>query len=1513
VSPGRRLRPRLVAGTVLACLGAAAATPHAGADAQPVLGFADREMVIMGGATQGAPGEVWGYRRLPLDIPPLPDPDQKLGFAPIASALTPDPQLVFTRVTDETGGWVPAETPVGATGRPLRGVEPNRRSARITPKAGGVLVGRDPLQSGDARVTVLARDPGGRFRALPLPGEDVLSAEEDGLATDGGTGRVAIAAVDGARVTELFAGVLGPAVEDGVAHWDGASWTREPVEVPPSSQAGFRILAIDATSPENAWMLARTDSSLAEGVVLLQRQADPTSPVGFRWRKRDLQSPVFSQEADTDAGTSGLAVFENDAQPLTVTPGGAWIDGSLRGGGTQGDQDFTLFYSREAARVTTSYCDVQRTGGGAVCDKPLGFRFGRRGGYRSFAFGGDGPGRRIITGPLEVGGGEETNLGSYIAFDGTSFARRSGAGGNLRPSGGFSAFDDGWLEGPVEVTGAAPPAKFTSWPVSVRTPFTAVATAPGQVAGAPGAQAISVGAFGGVARHLPGAGWQREFLLTATGAVTSPTLRGVAWPEPGRAYAVGDVGAMWLWRADTGLWERDPAAPVAFDGNLMGVAFDPLDANRGFAVGRDGVLLSYDKTWTQQPLPAGYEGADLTAVAYAGREALVAAGRGVLIDSGTGFKEDPSVRRILDAAPATARIFTVAALPDGGAVAAGRDIVLVRDAPGGEWRQTAAPLPGATVTAAAATRPGPVVRAVVAVAPDADYPAPTVLPPPDPNVPPPVLPPFALPGDGYVLHETDRGWRDEQRTDFVGTQNDRPLKSDPVLAFSLGPDGRGWAVGGWSGQPDNAGRGTGASGPGTVVRQRVQTTLISRYAPDGTPEGPPGVAGDPLPLDTGLTTFAVAGHAACDLPCARLASQGLGPDRNARAVVDAVSALAARPGGPRAVLYTGGRLPTSGTQKTGRGELDRLAEVLGGGGAGVPVFGAVSAADVADGDSGGFQGAFSKFPAPFGTGGRPANVSVDDIPAGATPAAGARTHYAYDTAGDGGRVRVVVIDNARGSLADSDPHQNPPEPQEPWLREVLADAKRRGVPAIVMGSRDLNTRLVPRSNVASDGDRIAQLLVDNGASAYVHERPEEQRASQIPAGATTTIPEYGTGTLGYRSPIANATTPGSADSLFGDSGYLLLSISAGQRDQATNRAPVTVRFEPLIQGLSLAAVDGTLLRRSRPALFQGLGRRPLGGDRWGPISAADGSPNPSGSDPYTSFPPAPCLQANCASRVTAEYTFASSDPDIADFVRPDPASANLRKPLQDAKGKVVTDAVSGLLCAFNPGTTTVTVAAGGLSFTQKVTVLGGSVQQPCGTRPLNPSRFKAPVAVAPAAPPAPAPAPAANPAPSPSPAPPPPPPPPPPTPPAAAAAPPASKPPLKAPPARPAPLAPQPPVVPPPVPNTQARAGVPGAPPPPAGGFGRPIPPGGAVARVFEEKREEEVAPEQSQAFSAYDADDRAPVPSYLLGVVLLAALAGASIRIDYKRRRRYTEVAHSRVSAAPITPTPRNRYRSRR
>jgi len=1464
-----------------------------GATPQPVLGTADQSTVLMGAATAGAPGEAWAYKVLPLDVSPPVDTSGRDAFAPTPGAGSSQGQLVFERASDEDSDWTIAETPLDEAGQPYRGMQPNRLSTRITPYGGGLLVGEDSTRSQGKQTVVLARDPSGRFQVLPEPPAGVLLAAGEGggpnaevLAEASGSGAVADAAIEGPTHTEAFFGALGRTQDTAVAHWNGTQWSREPVELPKGYEGSFTILALDGTSRQSMWMLGQASAQSGLGIMLFKR----TEAAGeAKWQPAELGSALFSASATPAQDVSGVAPLSGQAQQLTASDQGVWIDGNLQapGGGSDG-YDFTLYYDIAEAKVTASWCDAHSSGGGALCTYPFEARFGRLAGYRSFAFDGPGYGSRIITNPLQPGGEDSTNMGAYLRLEGTSFQRMPGAGADNAPGGAFYSPTDGWLEGPVQITTAAAPQRLASWPVSARAPFTAVVPAPGSTPGDPNAQALAVGVDGVVARYTPGQGWQREFLLTGSGAVSSPTLRAVAWPEPDRAYAVGDLGAMWLWRAETGLWEKDPAAPPAgFQGDLDGVAFDPNNPAIGYAVGQSGALLRYDKTWTQEEeLPAGFKEANFTSVAFAGSEAMVVAGRDLLINSGTGWQVDPEVHALLASLPSAPQLNVVAGLPNGGAVIAGRDVVIERDSAGSPWHFSEEPIVDETAVAASAYLEGATVRAMLSVVPEFQYPPPLELPPVDPNTPPPLIPPNPLPGDGYLLRETSGGWEDEERTAYAGDSEDKPVKTDPVLALDLGTGGSGWAVGGWSGEADDAGRGTAATGGGQTIRENVQTAGIYSYAPAGDPPGPPGAAAAPVTLSTSVAMFAVAGHAECAEPCADLADEGIAPDRNLSAALSTIDGLAGEPNGPRALLYTGGR-ETPGEGPESAAEADRYAQLLAQGG-GLGVFGAVSAGDSEGGSAATFGAAFAAFSAPFGEGGLPAGISTASIPApSGALRPGARTHYAFDSTGPQGTVRVVVIDNSRGSLAASDPYQNPAEPQAPWLAEMLADARARGIPAIVLGSRELNPNLPPALNVASDASEEAQIMVQGGASAYLYERPEESRMSQIPAGAASTIPEYGTGALGYRSPISGSFTPGQPDALFGTTGYLLVSVNVAQRNPATNVAPTSARLIPLVQNLSLDPVDGTLLRRSAPALFQGLGRRPIAGDRWGPISAASGSPAPSGADPYSQFPPTLCLQSDCASAIEPEYAFTSSEPEVANFVEQDPNSTNLRKPLQNANGQVIPDSRSGILCAFNAGTTTVTVSAGGLSYSTQVTVLGGSVEQPCGTVPLSASHFARASAV--------------------------------PTPPAPPLA------PQPAPPVKPVVKAPLPPPVLlfTPLFQPPAQGSVPAIPPPPAAAFGQTIPPGGATVRVFEEKREEEEATEQSQAFAAYRAEDYRGLPIgarayagrvgggggspssslYLLLAAVLAAGAGASIGRDPRRRNRQTErplaLASARTQAA--------------
>ena len=136
----------------------------------------------------------------------------------------------------------------------------------------------------------------------------------------------------------------------------------------------------------------------------------------------------------------------------------------------------------------------------------------------------------------------------------------------------------------------------------------------------------------------------------------------------------------------------------------------PANPDRGYAVGKGGALLRYGKSWMQEALPAGFGSADFTQIAFAGSQALVRRGQRPARQRRRRLERRRGRRAaLLGSADAPRRLFAVAGLPDGGAVAAGEHIVIERDSAGAPWRFSDQPLPGSTVIAAAALpgrRPG---------------------------------------------------------------------------------------------------------------------------------------------------------------------------------------------------------------------------------------------------------------------------------------------------------------------------------------------------------------------------------------------------------------------------------------------------------------------------------------------------------------------------------------------------------------------------------------------------------------------------------------------------------------------------------------------------------------------------------------------------------------------------------------------------------------------------------------
>jgi hypothetical protein len=156
----------------------------------------------------------------------------------------------------------------------------------------------------------------------------------------------------------------------------------------------------------------------------------------------------------------------------------------------------------------------------------------------------------------------------------------------------------------------------------------------------------------------------------------------------------------------------------------------------------------------------------------------------------------------------------------------------------------------------------------------------------------------------------------------------------------------------------------------------------------------------------------------------------------------------------------------------------------------------------------------------------------------------------------------------------------------------------------------------------------------------------------------------------------------------------------------TNARAVKVAAVPVIESLSLKALDGLSAPRSQTLQFEAIGRRPAGTL----ATVASQSPAFQGFANYVEIPAPSCGSRPC---VKPSYTFASSEPTVGDFV--EPAASGSSFPKLNASGHPIPSSASGLFCAYNPGTTIVSITVGLLQYSLPVTVQPGNIGQPCGT------------------------------------------------------------------------------------------------------------------------------------------------------------------------------------------------------
>ncbi|HEV7938364.1 MAG TPA: hypothetical protein VGP18_10115 [Solirubrobacteraceae bacterium] len=1354
------------ASVALAIATAATASPQtacASLSFQPEIGLPAANVAVIGASPGEAPGETWAQGQLG-GVPAV------AGGAPLANSE------VLLRYTTQSGSWqiVPVENSQGEA-LPI-----SWWGSEVTPDGGVVLVGSEAPEFKGAP-SILTRNPGGAFAKTPTPSTTptateptpALGNDEQLLATTSSSQSTepVMAALDETdRLTGLLlvpahtdpssessgstgssdssgsvssessgepssgsSGSGSEAQTPGVLHYDGNVWTREPIceqyaaEECTAPSGAITALALSASSPGNAWLLAETSS---EPLMLFQRVREPEGKQV--WLRRKPASWLLGSGTAPLSGESVSALKQGPM--LTAAGQGVWVDVALTDGANSGNAT-VLVSPGTNGEVAGIWCYAASPTPLCPGDGSLGAPLSSD--YGSFAWPGAGAGTRVITGLPEgallvlregqsefaytVGGGAGGADGAIGPGD-VTLGTVPGSGS--RPIGGaaFSSPEEGWLGAgttPAAIHVTANPAadSLVSWPTPFREPLLAIAGQPGATPGEGSAQALAVGVDGEVARYLPGEGWTPEYLYNSSGERQTPNLRGVAWPESERAYAVGDEGAMWLWQSSTGQWEPDPAAPIGFRGQLTGIAFSPIEPGTGYAVGKQGVLLSYGKTWTQETPPPGLSQANFTSVAFAAGEAIASYRMldptdtsleigGLIINQGHGWQVEPEAESLLAGLPSKSTVLSkVAGVPDGGAVAAGPGVVIERDSASGHWHLSSQPLPEAeNVAALAAVEEGSSVQALVSLDtndnPNVDPEYEEIDNPPGPALGQyeVLLGPDPLPWDGYLVRQTPGGWQDQEHQDYPYPENgitDLPGWPDPVFALLISPDGTGgWAVGGKTGAEIALG---GPAG----VREAAQTAGIMRYGAGPSPAQNTSV---PISIPAGEATFAVGGEGQCRTACGDLANENLGPDAWLSGAVSRASQIA----GLRAFLYTGASsedatpLRSLGADAFSR-ELEDHASLLGAGGS-LPAYAAISPPDVADG------GTIAPFTAVMGS-----HAPARSVPAGTPAPPEGTAAYAFNSPGATGTVRVIVLDYSQSELSANDTVAAPcpgnweaPVNQLQWLCAQLHDAKvgvngEAPVPAIVLGNANVSEP--DASNYATDAQAVDQVLLSQGASAYLFDSPEQNVSETIGSGCDT-IPAYGSGTLGYVGPPLN-----DPDDFLGASGFLTVSVNTAERDACTGAAPVTATLIPSIGQLGLNATDGTLLRRSHVALFEGLARRPLGGSERQVSGSGDISAEP--PNPYTAIPEV-CEGSNCEKFIAPAYSFTSSKPDVGNFVEQDPNSINPLAVLQ-VNGKPVADSTSGLFCAYNAGTTTVTLTTGGLSYSEQVTVQGGSVEQPCGT------------------------------------------------------------------------------------------------------------------------------------------------------------------------------------------------------
>ena len=837
----------------------------------------------------------------------------------------------------------------------------------------------------------------------------------------------------------------------------------------------------------------------------------------------------------------------------------------------------------------------------------------------------------------------------------------------------FTDLTDGWLGGQSaigQLSTQASTSLLASWPVAVRAPLTGVALPPGSDGSTDAGGALAVGFDGSALLYSGTDGW---IVRPTPPQAAHLYLTSVAFDGPSSAFAVGQYGEILHW--DGNSWSEDPQSISLTENQLNSVAFDA--AGQGWAVGEDGTILHYDgQSWSIEAPPPVDAETDITSVAVAGSDVFAIAGGNLIVRQSDGsWQAAPASLLPSDPAPTPGSLRLVSGLPDGGAAIAGVSVVLERQSAGASFNYSNQPLEGIAVAVSAFRGGDGAVRAAVSIAPPAASPDGT-----------PTTDIGGYPsGDGELMLQTPDGWQDLSRAQPAGDGQTLPpdgeVKPDPVLGVATSPDGSSaWAVGGYDGTVDSVGQ--GSTDPLASRETGWQTASLWRYDVSGSVTAPDISPSTPnLPATPDTVSFAFFSTPMCQAQCS--ATPDAQPDTNLAGAIGEINSYATQPGGPVFAMLGGNAVGPSNTTdwKEGNGAQDfaQLPSVLAP--LQVPLFAAYGPLDPVPTEADPAQSwsnAFAQSPAPFGNGEDPNGITP--VSAGAAQSGTVSRYYSFDATQNGATLRVIVLDNSQGSLDSSDVGQTA------WLNQQLAAAA--GIPTVVIAALPLY------GSATTDGSSVAAALINAGVLAVFTSDvglngSQLNQVHQLSGTGSQTIPEYEGATLGYQ--------------VSANDGVVWYDVSVNTQTHTAN-----VNAVPLVQSLALDPLRGQVVARSLTLQFQAIGRRPPGSLVTGP-EYGDTLP---GYDNYVGIP-----ASGCSTCVTPSYQFSSSNPEIGTFVQA--SGPDSPYPALNASGHPIPSSQSGLFCAYNAGTTTVSITAGLMTASLPVTVQAGGYGSPCGTVALT--------------------------------------------------------------------------------------------------------------------------------------------------------------------------------------------------